>query len=74
MAKKFADDISGIAVANNVAEVQQVLQATAPDIETWSLKWGAEINFSKTKVIPFGNTPDIHIVIQGRIIENVKRP
>ena len=72
VAKKFADDVSGIAVANNVAEVQQGLQATASEIDALALKWGLEINFSKTKVMPFGNTPDIHIVIQGRIIENVK--
>ena len=42
------------------------------EIAAWSLKWGFEINFCKTKVMTFGNTPDTDIVIKGRIIENVK--
>ena len=48
-----------------------MLQQASNEILNWSIKWGLEVNFTKTKVMPFGTTGKINIILNGKEIENV---
>jgi len=52
---KFADDFAGIAIADDITEVEAKLQELVNELLKWSGEWDLKLNLEKTKVMIFGN-------------------
>ena len=47
---KFADDFAGIAIAEDIADIEVKLQELVNELLRWSEEWDLKLNLEKTKV------------------------
>jgi len=71
---KFADDFAGIAIAEDIAEIEVKLQELVNELLRWSEEWDLKLNLEKTKVMAFSNkqTGSMSICADGHQIEKVE--